>query len=154
MSDLIKSDIGFDHLFFFFWMWWVSFIMSSFEVVRQSTRCFYSKVMKCLSVQWIRPKEWRYKTWMLHHDSAPANLSLLISEVLMKHEVALVPRPPCSPDLALVDYFVPEVKIHQERSAISNDGRDIKWTTGPIAPYQKTSSRTHSRKEKHVGSFV
>jgi len=43
---------------------------------------------------------------MLHHDSALAHASLLIREFLMKHEMTVVPQPPCSPDLASADFFL------------------------------------------------
>jgi hypothetical protein len=42
---------------------------------------------------------------MLHHDSAPAHMPLLIHEFLAKHETTVVPQLPYSPDLAPVDLF-------------------------------------------------
>jgi len=43
---------------------------------------------------------------MLHHDNAPAHVSLLIREFLTKHEVTVVPQPPYSPDLAPAEFFL------------------------------------------------
>jgi transposase len=62
-----------------------------------------------------RPEGWRKKTWMLHHDNAPAHTSPLVREFLAKHETTVVAQPPYSPDLAPADFFVPEVEIHSER---------------------------------------
>jgi len=47
-----------------------------------------------------RHELWENQTWMLHHDNAPAHASLLIRNYLAKHQTAVVPRPPDSPDLA------------------------------------------------------
>jgi hypothetical protein len=63
---------------------------------------------------------------MLHHDSAPANTSLLIREFLAKHETTLIAR--STPFL-----FVPEVEIHSEMSPILDDRRDRRnISTGPM----------------------
>jgi len=58
-----------------------------------------------------RPEAWTNNTWMLHHDNAPAHASLLIREILTKHETTVVPQLPCSPDLAPADFFLfPKLK--------------------------------------------
>src|SRR5215469_3422364 len=68
---------------------------------------FYLKVMKRLreAVRRKRPEAWTNKTWMLHHDNAPAHASLLIREFLAKQEKIVVPQPPYSPDLSPADFF-------------------------------------------------
>ena len=74
---------------------------------------FYLKVMKRLreAVQRKRPEAWTNKTWMLHHDNAPAHASLLIHEFLAKQDTIVVPQPPYSPYLALADFFLfPKLK--------------------------------------------
>ena len=74
---------------------------------------FYFKVMKRLgeAVRRKRPEAWTNKTWMLHHDNAPAHASLLIREFLAKQETIVVPQPPYSPDLAPADFFLfPKLK--------------------------------------------
>jgi len=53
-----------------------------------------------------RPEAWTIKTWMLHHDNAPAHESLLIREFLAKQETIVVPQPPYFPDLAPADFFL------------------------------------------------
>jgi len=48
---------------------------------------------------------------MLHHDNAPAHVSLLIREFLAKQDMIVVPQSPYSPDLAPVDFFLfPKLK--------------------------------------------
>jgi hypothetical protein len=56
------------------------------------------------------PVGWRNKTWMLHHDNAPAHTSLLVCEFLAKHET-VVPQPTYSPDTGPTHYptkYIPE----------------------------------------------
>jgi hypothetical protein len=74
---------------------------------------FYLKVMKRLmeAVRRKRPEAWTNKTWMLHHDNAPAHASLIIREFLAKQETIVVPQPPYSTDLAPADFFLfPKLK--------------------------------------------
>jgi transposase len=48
---------------------------------------------------------------MLHHDKAPAHVSLLIRSYLAKHQTSVVPHLPYSPDLAPADFFLfPKLK--------------------------------------------
>ena len=57
------------------------------------------------------PEAWTNKTWMLHHDNAPAHASLLIREFLAKQETIVVLQPSYSPDLAPADFFLfPKLK--------------------------------------------
>jgi len=69
---------------------------------------FYLNAMKRLraAVRRKRPEACTNNTWMLHHDNAPAHASLIIREVLTKHETTIVPQPPYSPDLAPADFFL------------------------------------------------
>ena len=54
---------------------------------------------------------WENPTWMLHHDNATAQASLLIRSYLAKHQTSVVPHPPYSPDLAPADFFLfPKLK--------------------------------------------
>jgi len=63
------------------------------------------------AVQRKRPEAWTNKTWMLHHDNAPAHASLLIREFSAKQDMIVVPQPPHSPDLAPADFFLfPKLK--------------------------------------------
>ena len=53
-----------------------------------------------------RSELWENQTWMLHHDNAPAHVSLLICSYLAKHQTSVVPHPPYSPDLAPADFLL------------------------------------------------
>ena len=66
---------------------------------------FYQEVLARLrdAVRRKKPELWRNRTWMLHHDSAPADASLLIRSYLVK-QTSVVPYPPYSPDLAPADF--------------------------------------------------
>ena len=52
-----------------------------------------------------RPELWENRTWMLHHDNAPAHASFLTRSYLAKHQTSVVPHPPYFPDLAPEDFF-------------------------------------------------
>ena len=107
MTDSLKFEGDVDS---FFLIGRVLFIMSLFHVVNKE---FYLKVMKRFreAVRRKRPEAWTNKTWMLHHDNAPAHASLLIHEFLAKQDTIVVPQPPYSPDLAPADIFLfPKLK--------------------------------------------
>ena len=71
-----------------------------------------------------RPELWENQTWMLHHDSAPAKASLLISSYLAKHQTPVVPHPTYSLDLAPADFFLfPKLK-HFETTSFPNHRGD------------------------------
>jgi len=53
-----------------------------------------------------RPELWENQTWILHHDNAPAHVSLLIRSYLAKHQTSVVLHPPYSPDLAPGNFFL------------------------------------------------
>ncbi|KAG5317509.1 MOS1T transposase, partial [Acromyrmex heyeri] len=54
---------------------------------------------------------WKNKNWLLHHDNAPAHISLLVREFLAKNNTLMMPQPPYSPDLAPCDFFLfPKLK--------------------------------------------
>ncbi|UYV72497.1 K02A2.6-like [Cordylochernes scorpioides] len=53
-----------------------------------------------------RPELWRSKSWILHHDNAPAHTALKISKFLQDLSTSVFPQPPYSPDLAPCDFFL------------------------------------------------
>ncbi|UYV67907.1 hypothetical protein LAZ67_5002466 [Cordylochernes scorpioides] len=53
-----------------------------------------------------RPELWRSKSWILHHDNAPAHTVLKISKFLQDHSTSVFPQPPYSSDLAPCDSFL------------------------------------------------
>ena len=71
-----------------------------------------------------RPELWENQTWMLHHDNELAHASLLTSRYLAKHQTAVVPHPPCSPDLAPEDFFLfPKLKTTLKGRRFQTTGR-------------------------------
>ncbi|UYV63544.1 SEC14L2 [Cordylochernes scorpioides] len=72
-----------------------------------------------------RPELWRSKSWILHHDNAPAHTTLTISKFLQDHSTSVFPQPPYSPDLAPCDFFLFEnLKKKVKGSEISEHRRD------------------------------
>ena len=51
------------------------------------------------------------KTWILHHDNAPAHTALSVKQFLVSKEITTLHHPPYSPDLAPCDFFLfPKLK--------------------------------------------
>jgi len=73
----------------------------------------YQEVSACLgdAVRRKRLELSGNQTWMFHHDSVLAHVSLLIHSYLAKHRTSVVPHPPYSPDLVPADFFLfPKLK--------------------------------------------
>jgi hypothetical protein len=49
---------------------------------------------------------WKNRSWVLHHDNAPASNALSDKTLLTKHKITMLEPPPYSPDLAPCDRFV------------------------------------------------
>ena len=58
------------------------------------------------SVREKRRELWETRSWLLHHDNAPAPNALGIWEFLVKNNIAVLEQPPYSPDLAHCDFFL------------------------------------------------
>jgi len=55
---------------------------------------------------------WKNRDWLLHHDNAPAHISLIVREFLTKNNMTNVPHLAYSPDLApCVFYMFPKMKL-------------------------------------------
>ena len=73
---------------------------------------FYKEVLTRL-VNKIRQKRrafWGWKTWILHHDNAPAHTALNVKQFLVSQEITTLHHPPYSPDLTPCDFFFPKLK--------------------------------------------
>ena len=74
---------------------------------------FYKKVLTHL-VNKIRQKpraSWVRKTWILHHDNAPAHTVLSMKKFLVSKEITTLHHPPYSPDSAPCNFFLfPKLK--------------------------------------------
>jgi transposase len=55
---------------------------------------------------------WRNQNWLLHHNNEPAHMSLKTTEFVTNNNMAIVPYPPYSPDLAPCDSALfPKLKM-------------------------------------------
>ena len=68
----------------------------------------YKNILRRLmrSVREKRRELWETRSWLLHHDNAPAHNALGIGEFLAKNNIAVLEQPPYSPDLAPCDFFL------------------------------------------------
>jgi transposase len=58
---------------------------------------------------------WKNGDWLLHHDNAPVHTSLVGREFLTKNNMATVPQPAYSTDLAPCDFYVfPKMKLRMK----------------------------------------
>ncbi|UYV83394.1 hypothetical protein LAZ67_23000867 [Cordylochernes scorpioides] len=53
-----------------------------------------------------RPEQWRSKSWILHHDNAPAHTAVKISKFLQDNSISVFPQRPYSPDLGPCNFFL------------------------------------------------
>ena len=75
---------------------WKGVVHHEFVPPRQTVnKEFYLDVHRRLreAVRRKRPEAWKKKSWLLHHDNAPAHSSLLVRDFLAKHSTTLVPQP-------------------------------------------------------------
>jgi hypothetical protein len=59
-----------------------------------------------------RTELWRNPNWLLHHDNAPAHMSLKTTEFVTNNNMVIIPHPPYSPNLAPCDFALfPKLKM-------------------------------------------
>ena len=79
------------------------------------------------SVSEKRRELWETRSWLLHHDKAPAHKALGIREFLAKNNTAVLEQPPNSPDLAPCDFFLfPTLKKVTKRTRFQDYSEAIK----------------------------
>ena len=68
---------------------------------------FYKKVLTRLvnKISQEQRDSWAGKTWILHHDNAPAHTALSVKYLLVSKEITTLDHSPYSPDLALCNFF-------------------------------------------------
>ena len=74
---------------------------------------FYKNILRCLmrSAREKRRELCERRSWLLHHDKAPAHNALGIREFLAKNNTVVLEQPPYSPDLTPCDFFLfPKLK--------------------------------------------
>ena len=73
----------------------------------------YKSILQRLmcSVREKRRELWETRSWLFHHDNAPAHNALEIREFLAKQNIAVLKQTFYSPDLAPCDFFLfPKLK--------------------------------------------
>ena len=74
------------------------------EIVNQH---FYQQVLICsLRVQCSRQELWSDKSWLLHHDNAPAHKAISVRLLLVKKQTTAINHPPYSPDLVSCHFWL------------------------------------------------
>ena len=118
----------------------------------------YKNILRRLmrSVRKKRRELWKTRSWLLHHNNAPAHNALGIREFRAKNNIAVLEQPLCSPDLAPCDFFLfPELKEvikgtrFQDSEAIKTAvTRDLR--TIPEESFQKCVEAWQRRLEKCI----
>jgi len=100
---------------FFFFILEGLFIMNLYQLDKQSTKFLIWKYWKGC-VRRKRPELFANKSWILHHDDAPAHTALSVREFLATKQIIVLEHPAYSPDLAPCDFLFPKIKeILKER---------------------------------------
>ena len=95
---------------------------------------------------------------VLHHDNAQAHSSFLVRNLLVKNKMAVVPQPPCSPDMAPVDFFLfPKLKSNLKGRRFDTSDKIQKNSTKelfaiPKEGFQKAFQSWQKRWERCVAS--
>ena len=68
----------------------------------------YKNILRRLmrSMREKKREMWESRSWLLHHDNAPAHNALGIREFFAKNNIAVLEQPLYSPDLAPCDFFL------------------------------------------------
>lgn len=92
---------------------------------------YYADVIRRLKDRVHRVRPEKKDDWVLHHDNAPVHTCLAVAQILARNNVATLPQPPYSPDLAPSDFFLfPRMK------------KDLKGKRfGTVAAVQEASTK-------------
>jgi len=66
---------------------------------------FYAAVIRRLKDRVRRVRAELKDGWVLHHDNVPVHNCFAVTEILTRNDIATLPQPPCSPELAPSDFF-------------------------------------------------
>lgn len=67
---------------------------------------FEASVMQCGGFHCVGPEFQENGFWCLLHNNAQTDSLVIVSGCLMKRGITVLSHPPCSPDLALVDFLI------------------------------------------------
>ena len=72
----------------------------------------YKDILRRLmrSIREKRRELWEIKSWLLHHDNAPAHNALSIRQFLAENNIAVLEQLPYSPDRAPCFFLFPKLK--------------------------------------------
>ena len=69
-------------------------------------------VCSTASTDWVmRRGLWQDKSWLLHHDTAPAYKALNTRQFLTEKNISFLKQPPCSPEFALRNSFLSQAQM-------------------------------------------
>jgi histone-lysine N-methyltransferase SETMAR len=90
-------------------------IIVQFKFIPQSqtvNQTSYVEILKRLHEAVHRKKAWTLAgDLILHHDNVPAHKVLSVKQFLAQKSITEIEHPPCSPDLALNDFWLfPKIK--------------------------------------------
>jgi hypothetical protein len=95
----------------------------------------------CEHMRRLRPKLWQWKNWLLHHDNAPSHTSFFTREFLTKSNMTVVSHPP---------YLSLFLDSKWNRKASLTQFRWLRQNCRQcLTPTQSSTSRTHSKWQKH-----
>ena len=93
---------------------------------------YYLSVMKRLRERISRKRAdlWKESPWILHHDNAPSQKTIIVNEFLATNSTNIIEQPPYSHDMVPVDFFLfPKLKLplrgtcFQSKEAIKENSR-------------------------------
>jgi hypothetical protein len=64
-----------------------------------------------------RPDKWKNKNQFLHHDNAPAPISLAVRQFLSSKNITVIPHPPIRLTSPLRLFPIPQDEIRVERAS-------------------------------------
>ena len=80
---------------------------------------------------------WKNQSWLLHHDNAPAHMSLLVRNFLVNNNTVIMPQPSYSPDFCPCNFLVSKTEETHERTNICYDWGDKNCIAGRAQDYTK-----------------
>nr|XP_012151353.1 PREDICTED: putative uncharacterized protein FLJ37770 [Megachile rotundata] len=117
---------------------------------------FYVQVLTRLQNRVTRIRPAIARNWALHHDNAPCHGAIVVQQLLTKFDVATLPHPPYSPDLAPPDFFLfprikRELKGHRFDSIEAIQAGTTKALNSiPETDFQKAFDEWQRRQTKYV----